>query len=125
MNSLSWFLYLADVLPNLGGTFGIIGIVGIVVSLLTGLLATIAYGDGAIESDAYAAIRKTCYKVLAGSLISILISAFIPSKDTIYLIAGSEAGEYVVNTPEAQAIIDDIHEVIRHQLSELKSDEGE
>lgn len=26
MNNLSWFLYLADVLPTIAGTFGLIGI---------------------------------------------------------------------------------------------------
>lgn len=49
---------------------------------------------------------------------------FVPSKETLYLIAGSEAGEYVVNTPEAKAILSDIQEVIQLQIQQLKPNDS-
>lgn len=40
------------------------------------------------------------------------------------LIAGAEAGEAVVTSEAGQEILNDIQEVIRHQLGELKGTEN-
>lgn len=40
------------------------------------------------------------------------------------LIAGAEAGEAVVTSEAGQEILDDIQEVIRYQLGELKGTEN-
>jgi len=51
-----------------------------------------------------------------------VIATLIPDQNTIYLIAGSEAGEYVVNTPEAQEILNDVHKIIKLQLKEATNE---
>jgi len=55
-------------------------------------------------------------------LVTSTLAAIIPSKDTIYLVAGSEAGEAVVTSQEGKEILNDIKEVIRYQLGELKGE---
>lgn len=44
----------------------------------------------------------------------------IPSKEALYIIAASEAGEAVVNTPEAKEVLQDLREVLDAQLEALK-----
>ena len=114
MNDLSWFLYLAEVIPNVGaaagiyifvvGTFGSIGIV-------------IWFVLSNIEDEIQTPPIKIHIIMLA---LVVLVAIIIPSKETIYLIAGSEAGEAVVTSPEGQEIINDIRLIIKGQLSELK-----
>ena len=124
MNSLSWFLYLAEVLPNLAGT--IVALSGILVVAITivSLFRTIAVVDSGMTLTP----RKAEYKLIWGfwgkTVIPLLLLGtlmnLIPSRETIYLIAGSEAGEAVVTSQEGQEILNDIKEVIRYQLGELK-----
>ena len=59
-------------------------------------------------------------RYLAGALFFVFLSAIIPSKETIYLIAGSESAEFVVTSEEGKEILSDIKDVIRAQLVQLK-----
>ena len=52
--------------------------------------------------------------------IGITMATLTPSKETIYLIAGSEAGEAVVTSAEGQEIINDIRLIIKGQLNKLE-----
>ncbi len=115
MNSLSWFVYLADSIPNLSS-------VGVGLIILAGVLAFAmppkgveAFSKDHIPFSGF--LAKTPYCVL---ILGLLLSIFTPSKETIYLIAGSEAGEMVIKTPEAQELMNDIHMVIKNQLEGLK-----
>lgn len=128
MNSLSWFLYLAEVLPSLAKTVGVFTGVLIVGITLVSFFRTMAV----LESGMGLSARKVEYKSIWGfwgkTVIPLLIlgtlMTLIPSRDTIYLIAGSEAGEAVVTSEAGQEILNDIQEVIRYQLGELKGDEN-
>jgi hypothetical protein len=53
-------------------------------------------------------------------VFSMVVAAFIPSSTTVYMIATSEAGEMVVNTPEAKEIMSDLKEILNIQLDKLK-----
>lgn len=124
MNNLSWLLYLADVLPNLAnvavitltavGCFGTIGIVAWFID----------YADEKSRNDAKGLPTTAPKPPIKTYILTLLISGFIfiftPSKETIYLIAGSEAGEAVVTSNEGKEILNDIKEVIKHQLNNLK-----
>jgi len=118
MNDLSWFLYFADVVGNLQKTF-------VLCAFLTGVPAVIlgvmwfSTCDG-YEEKLNAAVQKLLKITAPIAIISMLVAPLIPSKETIYMIAGSQAGEFVVNTPEGKEILGDIKEVIKHQLEELK-----
>ena len=44
----------------------------------------------------------------------------VPSKETFYLIAGSQIGEVVIESDEAKAVMKDITEIISHQAGKIK-----
>lgn len=109
MNNLSIFIYIADVLPNIGG-----------LSVFFSILLTAVVGLRA----AWVIIENEEHFNFGWFSIPILFAIFaclIPSTNTIYLIAGSEAGEAVATTPEAQQILSDIQEIISIQLNNLKN----
>lgn len=64
------------------------------------------------EDEANASARKV-WSYWPALLVCALLAAVIPDRQTIYLIAGSEAGEVVVESEEARAILNDIREVIK------------
>jgi Na+/melibiose symporter-like transporter len=113
MNNLSWFLYFADVLPYLSRAIGIISLLSIWV-----IGMVIVY---VIVEDKYPRIFGQKVVIFITILVVFfgISSLFIPSKQTIYLIAASEIGETVVKTPEAQEMLDDVHKIIKLQLKEL------
>ena len=118
MNGLSWLLYLAEVVGKLGflaagisfiGTFGAIGI----------FLWWLHYEESGKK-------RGEPKPPVKGFIIiwltALTLHVAIPTQQTIYLIAGSEAGEAVVTSEAGQEIINDIQQVIKHQLGELKGE---
>lgn len=127
MNSLSWFLYLADVIGNVQGLL-------VTLSVLsgTGLFLWFLFGFIGIDSDwdAKRDVKRIRVKELSKSVVRFLWipvmfalpASLIPTRDTIYLIAGSEAGEAVVTSQEGKEILNDIKEVIQYQLGELKGE---
>lgn len=115
MNNLSWFLYIAEVIPNLGRTFGLIGGIGVAVFGFWGFMSFMMNGT---EDE----ISSPSKSLLVVSVLLIIISTLIPSSQTLYLIAGSEAGEAVVASETGQEIMDDIHEAIKFQLKSLKGE---
>ncbi len=118
MNDLSWLIYLADVLPNLRESFGLFLLVSAASSVVLIVNYFITVANDELEK---AILLKGFLKLtLPTTLVLTLLWAAIPSKDTIYLIAGSEAGEFVVNTPEAREILNGVKEVIQLQIEDLK-----
>jgi hypothetical protein len=117
MNSLSWFLYLADVLDRIGFVFFLLSLIFSFISLFV----LIAFAVWTADEDKNA---ERSYKSLRWvpltTVFFFFLTAIIPSKDTIYLIAASEAGEMVVNTPEAKEVMSDLKEILNIQLDKLK-----
>ena len=117
MNSLSWFLYLADVIGNVQGVLVTLSVI-LTMATFPWLICKL------IGDDSYNKKEKEIAKAFSFvpwlALAAATLAAIIPSKETIYLIAGSEAGEAVVASETGQEILNDIKEVIQHQLSELK-----
>lgn len=119
MNSLSWFLYLADVIGNVKGVL-------ILFCIISGsLMAVWSIAKFGFHDDEDAVIFVKSTKHLPYFfLFCTLLASIIPSRDTIYLIAGSEAGETVVTSEAGKEILEDIQEVIRYQLGKLKGTEN-
>lgn len=117
MNDLSWFLYFADILPNVGTALGLIGGLGLLAyAVITGIVA----GHRDCSYGKYESNFHGVWWPIPVLVVIMTLSAFVPSKETIYLIAGSEAGEAVVTSPQGQEILNDVQEVIRAQLNNLK-----
>ena len=135
MNNLSWFLYFADVLPNAAETSAPIGII-ITVSTIVGIIVTAAIaGDAATSfdrerrADGQKRLKDKEYlwplKFLWLGIPLIIISTLVPSRETIYLIAGSEAGQMAIESETGQALIDEIQLVIEHQLDVLQGNSND
>ena len=129
MNSLSILLYIADVLYTTTGVltgFLIFGWAGYAVGSLIYKMwgnDTWSYDDAETKvrrkkAREWSPIPKQRWFWLSG--LTILFLTLVPSKDTFYMIVASEAGETVVNTPEAKEIMSDVKEIIDIQLEKLK-----
>ncbi len=132
MNNLSWFLYIADVLYQQTVFWGVLCFLAPLAYVIFRFAAKIA-ADGVSRSDGKAmnewAEKErdshlfTTYKFFIYPLIGLFLLSLVPNKDTFYLIAASEAGEMVVNTPEAQEIMSSLQEILNVQLNKLKEAE--
>jgi hypothetical protein len=136
MNNLSWFLYLADILPTLFTPFVVLAVF---IALIWGVMFLYFRGESTKHSwknwmyggeggtKTYAeeydkrSVRalKMFWTFVAVFAVTLFIQLLIPSRQTIYLIAGSEVGEMVVKTPEAKEIFNDIRTVIKQQIKDV------
>jgi len=118
VNDLSWFLYLADVVDSAHSKIAFM--------IITIFLSSIAWAMiGSIERDAenrepLQLLQKKAPLLIGTVILLLALNVALPSKETIYLIAGSEAGEYVVTSPEGQEIINDIRAILKSQIEELE-----
>lgn len=128
MNNLSWFLYFADIAPGLLVPFIITSAVCSVL-WITGNIGIYAVAGDAYDKAWGKQVQDRCANRLKGWLtyvfiltwvVTVFIQSLIPSRETFYLIAGSELGEQVVKTPEAQEIFNDIRKVIKQQIKPVK-----
>lgn len=114
MNSLSWLLYFADVVGNLSVFFLMIAIAGVIVVVFPIIPAMIIEKD----YDWGRLARKAFCILLPIIFICGLLSALSPSRDTVYMIAASEAGEEVVNNPEVRELMGDTLKLIRQKIKD-------
>lgn len=114
MNTLSWLLYLADVADSakpmmrlIAFMFGFVGGIGVVALWITSVVERLPKTPAAIVTVVWVLIASP----------SAALAILIPSKDTIYLIAASEAGEVVVKSDEAKEIMSGLRDIIKDQIS--------
>jgi len=123
MNDLSILLYLAEVSGNAKIVAGVSAFLSTVAATMF-LVGTFVMGVDRAgyeegdrrfkEADVYYKTWKKLFRIsCVVLLVSVTIATFAPSRQTVYLIAGSEAGEMVVTSEEGQAILDDVRAVIR------------
>lgn len=104
MNSLSWFIYFADVVGTLSVLFTLVGIVSLAVSVVSLIIK-----EKINSFVAYFAIS---------SAFLFLVATLIPSKQTLYAIAASEIGEEILKSEEGKQVINALKE---YTLSFLKT----
>ena len=123
MNSLSVLIYIASIISGVQALLVVVGLTLVALYVIIRLsIATSNDSANYIYSGKKVKPYPPVYQGLALPIILFTLAILIPSKETIYLIAGSEAGEYVVNTPEAKEIMTDIHTIIKGQLKEMTGD---
>lgn len=111
MNNLSWFLYIADVVPALGTLFGFLAIFG---TLLGGFVHG-AFMVNTWDDDQEWPAKRWVWHAVAVFTFAIL-SILIPSKETLYKIAASEVGETIVKNPSVQKEALEIYEQLKGLL---------
>ena len=113
MNSLSWLLYLIDVVGNAKVAAGIILVA---VAMLSGARALFCF----IETD-NVWVPPVRWFVLAGITISILVA--VPARQTMYAIAASEVGERIAMMPDTQEMSSDALKAVRSWIkTRIKDD---
>lgn len=129
MNTLSWLLYFSDVVYSQLAYLTFLALGVPVVYLMFRFFSLLASETIRSWDEPVVKERKRKrqgepfvhnWKFITIPMVVLFFLNLVPSKDTFYLIVASEAGEYVVKTPEAKALISDVHEVIRQQLNAMK-----
>lgn len=117
MNKLSWLIYWADAAPHISEFICIIGFMIFIISLFLVFVGLIGCGGDEARGEKYAVeIAPRFRKLWPLTLVAFLMwggSFLVPSKDTFYLIAASEAGERAMQTPEFVKV----RQVLNHWLT--------
>lgn len=105
MNQLSIILYFADVAINVMNTIfgiGLFFVIGFLLINFVEILKVAVHNDSYdVRVDGnYLTYKMIWYKWLIIGFVMIVISNFIPTKQTMYMIAASEIGETVILSPE-------------------------
>jgi uncharacterized membrane protein YiaA len=100
MNTLSWFLYFADVIEGLNYFFGIVALlsvfifVGVVIWCIASFYDYRRWRGTKYEHVYTPTIQRQVFLLsLTVLLVSVTCSSILPSKNTMYAIAVSEMGE--------------------------------
>jgi hypothetical protein len=105
MNSLSWFLYFADVVTNFG---------------ITIVILTLLFGSGFFIFSVFQYVDKSDSKFFKWNLLTVfllLFASIIPSKNTMYAIAASEIGEEVAKSDIGKKSLKAIEQWIDAQIN--------
>lgn len=124
MNSLSWFLYIADVVSNISVFLSTIGVICVclgALSIIPGYFVKWEFEDSneTIKKNRQNLAWFASRSVIFG-LSAIFISTLVPAKKTMYMIAASEMGEMVVQSEEAKEIFSELKQTIMYQLRDLR-----
>jgi hypothetical protein len=129
MNSLSWLIYAADVLGGIHGVLAAVMVACVIATIASFILAGVkldespmSYGEErkADKAELAKVARKRArmgFKFAGAAAVLGVAMAALPGSRTLYLVAASEAGEAVVNTPEAKEILTMLHERIKRELA--------
>lgn len=122
MNTLSWFLYLADVINTVQGVF-IFGGVASILFLGAKTIYVTSFNDMSINRDRQKPL-PSFWKNISLAMLMFALAGLIPSKETVYMIAGSELGETAVTSERGERIMNDIETILDLQIEKLKSNGG-
>jgi hypothetical protein len=124
MNTLSWLIYIIDIIQNLRN-IGSVALFVLAISIVILVICSIAFY---IDKDPEVVkilgyLRKLIYITIALAAIGL----FIPSRQTVILIASSEIGERVLKSTTVQSIIepsiDLLNAWIRKELENIAKSE--
>lgn len=119
MNNLSWLIYFADVADRVQGAFTFIAVMlGIFLVILIPVWIVNYPGGMNLEQSQFCKRLVIILCILFPLFTTIAL--FAPSSKAIYLIAGSEIGEQIVTNPEAIEMFNDIKDIVKKELKELK-----
>ncbi len=104
MNGLSWILYLADVVGNVGITTVLISVASGVLSLALTTLFIVAKADDDTPDEIKSGAPRWLGRALFAFLAAVSIAVIMPSRNTVMLIAASEIGETVLASDAVQKV---------------------
>lgn len=104
MNSLSWFLYAADVIGNIGFVFAL-GAVGSCI-FCAACCAGQLISEGQMSEDC-PNVWKYWWRCAIAAVVFGVLAGLFPSRNTMYAIAASQIGERVAMSDQVQGITND------------------
>lgn len=120
MNTLSWLLYLAEVLHNLGIFLGIIGMIACLIGGAATLVSAVDKSSS-YPCEGVDTVIKISSRILIAGLFALALSMLLPSKQAMYMIAVSEMGEEATKTAEFAKV----RKIINEYLDEALENSGE
>lgn len=112
MNSVSWFLYLADAMSSLSGVlvfFGVLATLMVCLGVFMSLLNTDSTSKD--RQQRYADFNANGTRFIRGfvpwMILCFVVAAIIPAQKTMYAIAASQVGEQVVKSEAVQGVAND------------------
>ncbi len=111
MNNLSLLIYLAGVTGSLGGFLTFVTVVFAILAVVSVIVWLVSLSDSNFSSTEQAErVKKHSWRwgwaFLALMIFTGSVSALVPSRQTVLLIAGSEMGERVLNHPKFNQVMD-------------------
>ena len=126
---LALFFYVAGVIDNVAGFFGIsaIGLTGFYLAVgIAGAINADCQWESKTKQEAKAANRaffkRYKWMPMVGALM-FLISALIPSKDTMYTMAAAYGVQTVAENPNVQRVAGKSLQVLEGKLDEFLKEE--
>lgn len=119
MNSISWFLYLAETIGTINVVSGIFLFLSISATCICGIIYANTYDCSRHEGlTRFAKSWGERFSYLSVGLLFLTI--LVPSQKTLYLILASEAGEEVVTSDTGQKALNVINQKLDEMLEETE-----
>lgn len=109
MNELSIFLYLANVVGNLGPMFAIFGVMGFAIAIMSGLVGMINLEYEPVIGAKTLNIAKKLGWISASLIV---LACLTPSQKTVYLITASEVSEQVIESETGQKAVKALNDIL-------------
>jgi len=126
MNTLSWLLYLADILPAIASAWAVISFFALlgwclitVIRLFEGDPENSNTRENPFQRGWYKHIPKVQQLLFWVATVLGIVAYTIPSKDTFYLIIASEGAEIIVTDESAKEMFKDVQSIVSLQLQEM------
>lgn len=121
MNTLSWLIYSAEAIDSLGTFLAICTVLGCIALALISLIS-LKYDE---EYQQLMEVSRNSRNWLILFVFLGVFVSFLPSKETVYMIAASEIGEEAIGTEEFQTLRQILKEELDDHLEKLKDDDEE
>jgi len=116
MNDLTWFLYFVDISQNITPLVVLFGIALIAIGFAIPPKGVQPFGyDHEFPFQGVGRLKNW----FIGWAVAIAFVCLIPTKETMYMMAASEAGEAALKSPQGKEVLDKIDLIINNQLDEL------
>lgn len=116
MNDLTWFLYLVDISQNIAPLVVMFGIAMLVIGFVIPPKGVQPFSfDHKYPLEGIGRLKN----VFIGWCVAVIFVCLIPSEETMYMMAASEAGEAALTSPQGKEVLDKIDLIIKNQLDAL------
>jgi hypothetical protein len=130
MNNLSLVIYLAEVIPNIGGIFLFTTIFSVIVTVISGIVYLVSRTEAyesermghkhfRLQEEKNAALGARIFRwATVAFCVSVIPANIIPKRDTIMMIAASEFGETALKSDDVQEIVNPAKKILKNWIND-------